>query len=119
MNTRIFYMYRDADNYKQNEEIILNGEISEEEIDTIFSKLDEGLYFIPSQVGLNDLQERMCSDIGDSDHVWHELIRGDINHTEDNPTPNHPFSDVHELVERFRQLERWDEIEAASDLGII
>lgn len=119
MNTKIAYQYRDADNYKQYEEVVIPGEISEQDKALILSKCNEGQYFIPSQVGLNDLQERMCSPIGDSDHVWHELEEEDITLTEDDPTPNHPFDNINELVERFKALKGWDLISASKDLGIL
>lgn len=118
MNTRIMYQYRDADNYKQLEEVVIAGEITKEDKALILSKLDEGMYFIPSQVGLNDLQERMCSPIGDSDHVWHELTPEDISLTKDDPTPNHGFDHISELVERFKALKEWDVKAASEDLGI-
>jgi hypothetical protein len=118
MNTKIAYQYRDADNYKQLEDVVIPGEISEKDKALILSKLDEGMYFIPSQVGLNDLQERMCSPIGDADHVWHELCEEDISLTNDDPTPNHPFDNINELVERFEALKKWDVISATQDLGL-
>ena len=52
MNTKISFMYRDADNYKFFYSSIVNGEISKEQIETIISCLDEGEYFIPELVGL-------------------------------------------------------------------
>jgi len=115
MNTKIAYMYRDGDNYKQYEEVVIPGEITDEDKALILSKRDEGQYFIPSQVGLNDLQERMCSPIGDSDHVWHELEEEDISHTHDDPTPNHGFDNISELVERFKALKEWDIMGATKD----
>lgn len=118
MNTRIMYQYRDADNYKQFEEVVIPGEITEQDKALILSKRDEGQYFIPSQVGLNDLQERMCSPIGESDHVWHELEEEDISLTPDEPTPNHGFEDISELVERFKALKEWDLLSATEDHNI-
>lgn len=118
MNTKISYMYRDADNYKQYAEVVIEGSISDEDKKLILNKRDEELYFIPSQVGLDDLQERMPSPIGDSDHIWHELQDEDINLTEDDPTINHTFDNVKDLVDRFKEIDKWDEESATKDLGI-
>lgn len=117
MNTRIYYMYRDGSNYKQLEEVVIPGAISEEDKKIILDARDEGSYFIPSQVGLNDLQERMISFPNDDDHVWHELDETNIILTEDDPTPNHEFSDIKELVERFRGI-KWDIEQAMTDNGL-
>ena len=51
MNTKISYLYRDADNYKVYNECIVQGEISEEQIRQILDCCDMGEYFIPQQVG--------------------------------------------------------------------
>ncbi len=67
MNTHIEYRYRDGGNYKLFHEVILSGEVTFEQIQEHFY---EGEFFVPSEVGLEDLQEppyREC------DHVWHEI----------------------------------------------
>lgn len=115
MNTKISYMYRDADNYKQHEEVIIEGTISDEDKKFILNKRDDGSYFIPSQVGLDDLQEKMYSPIGYSDHVWHELHEEDIILTEDDPTPNHGFDNINDLVQKFKELKKWDVRAATED----
>lgn len=52
MNTKLNYLYRDADNYKMPNSCVVIGEISEAQIAEVISCLDCGEYFIPQQVGL-------------------------------------------------------------------
>jgi len=78
MNTRFEYMYRDGENYKQYNEVVLEGAFT---LDQLRPYLYEGQFFLPSEVGLDDLQEypyRHC------DHIWHEMVSADL--TDDAPT---------------------------------
>ena len=85
-NTRVSYLYRDADNYKATRTFVLAGVPALGELAAIRAALDEGLYFIPSQVGLDDLQSELSAydsaettdgyaedPDSDPDHPWHEL----------------------------------------------
>lgn len=116
-NTKIMYMYRDEDNYKINSYVVLKGEMADLEKKALIKKLDEDRYFIPSQVGLTDLQESMSSPIGDRDHVWHELQDDDITLTDDDPC-NTGYTDVHGLVMAFLAVKEWDVLKAMEDVGI-
>lgn len=102
MNTRIDYMYRDPGNYKQFNTIVIQGEV---DIDLFKSVLDEELYFIPSQLGLEDLQGRFCNGVQADDHPWHELE--EIEHTDDAPVVG---SDAGELYRCLMKVEAygWD-----------
>ena len=51
MNTKFSYMYRDAANWKDHYEVIVAGELSEEEIQTILDCCD-GENFVARKVGL-------------------------------------------------------------------
>jgi hypothetical protein len=78
VNTRISYLYRDACNYKKFNEVVISGVISEKRIKSL---LKEELFFIPSDVGLQDLQDEIfLSD----DHIWHEFEKIEL--TEEEPT---------------------------------
>ena len=67
MNTELDYMYRDGSNYKFHSSIILEGNLSIEDLDPY---LHESEYFLPSLVGLQVLvPEYRDAD----DHEWHEL----------------------------------------------
>ena len=52
MNTRIHYLYRDADNYKVQNECVILGEMTGEQEQRIIACLDEKEYFVPSRVGM-------------------------------------------------------------------
>jgi len=75
MNTLLEYLYRDASNYKQHGSAVLRGNIS---LDSIRHLLIDGEYFIPSQIGLPDLQykfkEQGFEYPTEDDHNWHEII---------------------------------------------
>ena len=76
-NTLIIYEYRDASNYKvSSEELVFKGKLSTAEIQSLLTDYgaDQMEGFIPSQVGLPDLQgELMKYDQQDydEDHCWH------------------------------------------------
>lgn len=79
MNTRISYLYRDASNYKQHNEVIVPGTFTLEQIETIIGCLDAGEYFIPDQIGFPE--ERFGS-ITEDDHCWFELNKAGFEETD-------------------------------------
>lgn len=81
VNTKISYLYRDADNYKVRHEVVIAGSVSEEQEKAIEDSLDEGVYFIPSQVGLPD--DRF-GNVTEADHPWFEWVG--VEPTADRPT---------------------------------
>jgi len=111
LNTKIYYMYRDASNYKQNESVVFSEKIKREHIDIIMKKMEEEEYFIPSQIGLADLQPRMTSYPSSDDHVWHEIT--DIQLTEEAPTDSR---DIQQFVDELLQTE-WDVLAATEKHG--
>ena len=70
MNTKITYLYRDADNYKKWNECVIDGVLTDEQQAAIFKCLDMGEYFIPGAVGL---PEERFGAFTDADHCWFEL----------------------------------------------
>lgn len=110
MNTRIGYLYRDADNYKQYHEEVLEGEITPEQVQAIAACLDEGENFIPHQVGLPEVR---FDTVTESDHPWFELSsETGFTLTNDSPTVN---ITVDELASRFQAAKGcWDD-ESYSD----
>lgn len=78
MNTKFSYLYRDAWNYKKFHSLILLGVVSLEEIEPF---LREHTFFIPSEVGLPDLQEEVFKSY---DHIWHEIEAVEL--TDERPT---------------------------------
>lgn len=78
MNTELSYLYRDACNYKTFSEVIIAGTMGVTEIQPF---LMDGLLFIPSEIGLPNLQPE---DLTEDDHVWHEVES--LRPTQDAPT---------------------------------
>jgi hypothetical protein len=115
MNTRITYTYRDASNYKATDSFVALGEITSEQIDRILACLDQGESFIPSQVGLRDLQPdlqiwdspRELDEDGHNpdDHPWHELEADSFQPTDESADTS---LTVEDLVEAF-EAASWDE----------
>ena len=80
MNTRFSYLYRDACNYKKFNDIVISGHL---EIKQVLPFLKDNTFFIPSEIGLDDLQE---SEWSYDDHIWHEIEK--IEQSSDMPTVN-------------------------------
>lgn len=111
MNTLFRYLYRDASNYKQYRNLVVEGSLTPAQMDAIREKLQDGEDFIPEQVGLEALQEYFDYLDEDDDHPWHEVECIE-------PTasrPNDPMS-AQELFDAFMAVEQWQDIEAAQKL---
>lgn len=67
MNIQFSYLYRDAWNFKKIHSVVLPGILTLEQIEPF---LREQTFFIPSEVGLPDLQEDIFKSY---DHIWHEI----------------------------------------------
>ncbi len=110
MNTKIEYMYRDADNYKVSASAIFFGEITEFEMAQVKTSLNEDGCFIPGQVGIADLQDRFATSEPnrwdpDRDHIWHEFETFSL--TEE--APNTDLT-VTEFVSNMKEAAgHWDE----------
>lgn len=117
-NSSVRVRYRDARNFKISAVFVLAGRFEDEDLALISSKLYEVDGFIPSQVGLEDLQSHLQQYsydhyYGDDDHVWHELdLPEAVTRTDDEPTTTLTWQD---LVENFANVEYWDE--SAVDLS--
>jgi hypothetical protein len=115
MNTRITYTYRDASNYKAVDSFVASGEITPEQIARILARLNEGMWFIPSQVSLRDLQPdlqiwdspRELDEDGHNpdDHPWHELEADGFQLTDELADTS---LTVKALVDAF-EAAQWDE----------
>lgn len=105
-NTEIEYMYRDASNYKAFRTIIVAGEIDEEDIKACLDNVSSGVEFIPSQVGLEDLQSELVSYPSADDHVWHEFESAKP--TDAPPTDGLKLT-AKQLLKNFRaRKDNWD-----------
>ena len=115
MNTRIAYLYRDANNYKVGNTAVVAGEISEEDRQYIFEHcLDDDEWFVPHKIGL---PEKTFVDLGykydaEADHPYFELQSIE-------PTDTPPTVDMtaDELVERFKAYagKNWMEWDAEAE----
>lgn len=105
-NTRMTYLYRDADNYKTLNEVVIQGTFTDEEIDEIMGICDQGEYFIPRQVGLPE--ERFEKLDPQSDHCWFELSRDGFETTDD--YCSEPIA-AEEVLAAFRRIRDtgWDD----------
>jgi hypothetical protein len=71
----VSYLYRDASNYKYRGTCAIAGPIDRVGLGWLLAALtggDEG-GFIPSQIGMRDLQPTDSLDFDGDDHIWHEL----------------------------------------------
>lgn len=106
-NLKIGYIYRDADNYKNPNRVIVKGIITEEQKKEILESCDfdgEIYFFIPSQVGL---PEERFSKITSADHCWFELNEDSFESTYEETTIE---MTAEELVENFKKMSgNWDE----------
>jgi hypothetical protein len=110
MNTRFSYLYRDACNYKKFNDVVLSGIIQEKQIAPF---LKDKLFFIPSDVGLPDLQDDTFSV---DDHIWHEFEKIEL--TEEPPNLEIVSS---LLIEKFKDASQnnWNEYAAFKRKGLL
>lgn len=105
MNTRIMYLYRDASNYKVQNEAVVEGTLTEKQIDEMISCCDEGECFIPRQVGL---PETRFGKVTEDDHCWFEICRESFSETESGSTE---AVTAGELYQNFLSASgNWDEM---------
>lgn len=103
-NTQINYLYRDADNYKKLNMVVVKGTISDAEIREIIGCLHDGEEFIPCQIGF---PEERFADRTSADHCWFELDAASFVKTKLQPTLDMA---AEEVVERFKEAKgHWNE----------
>ena len=110
MNTQFNYLYRDAWNYKKFHSIILSGVIKSEQIKPF---LREHTFFIPSEVGLPDLQEDVFKSY---DHIWHEIEAIEL--TAEQPTANINASTLLANFKKTHSLD-WNERKVFVRKGLV
>lgn len=104
-NTKISYLYRDAYNYKQHNECVVEGVLTDEQKAIIMGCLNEGEYFIPGQLGM---PEKRFEKVSDADHCWFELEANGFQPTNEEATLT---INAEELVTAFQKAkENWDEM---------
>lgn len=95
-NTKIQYMYRDASNYKEHNEVIFAGKVSQKDFLYLIELMEKDIGFIASEVGLESLQERMTSFPSSDDHVYHTI--DGITLTEEEPTESITIEEFMNLI---------------------
>ncbi|WP_455233483.1 hypothetical protein [Geopseudomonas aromaticivorans] len=102
VNTQIDYQYRDAGNYKTDGSVILEGEITPEQLKAFQEVLFDSQTFIAPQVGLPALCPSRDDDRYDDelDHELHDFLEFKL--TLDSPTHS---TTAAQLVERFAKVE--------------
>lgn len=121
--TRVSYVYIDGSNSKRSSSMTFRGRLTKQQLLFIESKLDDGLYFVPVQIGFESLQLAFTDDGGD-DHYWHKL---ELGNSEDWVLDSEGFvleagdisqvqgsssltdADCDNLVWRFARVLEWDE----------
>ena len=113
MNTKISYLYRDADNYKMPNECVIAGTLTAEQTCTIKDCCDMGEYFIPRQVGLPERRfDRYDPTV---DHCWFELNEDSFSETTELPTIALTAT---EMVNRFKGCQNnWQDEAYALQIG--
>lgn len=110
MNTLFSYQYRDDSNYKIFEDVVIRGEFSLADIEAF---LFESQFFIPFEVGLNDLQKDPFTI---HDHIWHEII-------ELIPTSNRTTFNVSakQMIKNFKEAAKndWNQRKTFKRHGLI
>ena len=93
MNTKFEYMYRDAENYKNFHFEVISGTMTFAQIENY---LHEHEFFIPSQIGMPDLQNEPLQLY---DHIWHEIL----SITTTNEIPTIEFN-TDQIIQKFKDL---------------
>ena len=119
MFTELHYMYRDASNYKEGKYVYFEGAATQEQRTAIGQKLESGLYFIPADIELEELQPRMTSFPSEDDHVWHEFV--DLTLVEALPCDAIVVGPIDQLAQAFDRISGptgWDVEGAVIRLGV-
>lgn len=115
MNTKIEYLYRDADNYKAYNSCVISGELTQDQIDTLVDCLMDGEYFVPRMVGLPE--KKFETYAPETDHPYFELDENCFTPTDAAATVRVTAA---ELVDSFmKQKGKWHFIERDRALELL
>lgn len=113
MNTKITYLYRDAYNYKMENECIIEGTLTKKQIRTILNCCNLGRFFIPLQIGLPE--RRFPTFDPEADHCWFELEEDSFEKVRLMPTIDLTAA---ELINRFEaSRDNWQDVKYAPKIG--
>ena len=128
--TRVCFSYTDGSNCKRSSSMTFRGRLHRDQLQFIVDKLDDGLYFVPAQIGFESLHFAF-SDSGGDDHSWHKMEMADpqawvldsegyvldagaVQQVGEEAAPYATDADCDNLFWRFCRLKDWDE-ETQSD----
>ena len=105
-NTKIEYLYRDADNYKVWNECVIEGVLTAEQKKQILDCRQDGEWFIPHMVGLPEKQFEHWDD--QSNHSYFELYDWSFTETKLPPTVAVSAEDLTAAFKRCNEV-NWQE----------
>lgn len=109
MNTKITYLYRDACNYKNINEVIVNGHLTAQQKRKIISCCDCKHYFIPRQVGFPEVRFKKIDP--EIDTCWFEIDEYSFEATSEKPTLD---MTPEKVVKKFMEEKgRWDDTDTS------
>ena len=106
MNTKIGYLYRDADNYKMWNECVVEGTLTQEQKQKILDCRFDGEWFIPHMVGLPENRFGEWDD--QADHPYFELGEDAFEEVTLSPTVPVKAADLVAAFVRCKEA-GWDE----------
>lgn len=106
------YLYRDAGNYKVWGELLLEGELTNEDVSRLTARFDEGELFIAEQIGVPTLYEELwrqcqCEPSEELDYVWHEFSEVRAATSEDLARLS-PWGKADALLASVEKLSSWE-----------
>ncbi len=106
------YLYRDASNFKAWGELLLEGELTVEEVTRLTARFDQSELFVAEQIGVPALYEELwrqcqCEPSDELDHVWHEFSEVRAATGEDLARLK-PWGSAAALLASVEKVEAWD-----------
>ena len=115
MNAQFNYLYRDASNYKQGGEFIVQG-WRDDAVERLKKTLDGDNFFIAHQVNVPQVFFDTCSE---DDHCWHEFYS--LEKTDQEANDEHERT-IDELLAAFEKIARsekgWQEYDRLDEFSV-
>lgn len=104
------YLYRDADNYKAFGSLVLEGPLSEAELERVRELLADDGFFIAEQLHIPSLYHQLYEWSGgptEADHCWHQFAAIAIAAEADVPEDAHRWGGAREFLRNLEEVEEW------------
>ena len=106
MNTKIFYLYRVASNFKVLNACVIRGPITNDEIERILESCNRSEAFIPRVVGM---PEKRFSSISQDDQPWFEFLdESSFTETAEEPTLDITAAELAAQFQKAHDNNEWD-----------